>query len=364
MGIFSRYIFVELSKVLWPCWLSLGLVLFVLEYLAQVFNVNTDAKTALILYLYKVPAHLQLVFPVAALFSTLLVVGNMNRSRELTASQSLGFTRWSLSIPVAAAILVASVAHYFVTAYGAPWGMMKHYELYDAEVMKKAPRFSKVRQEKMWYRNQDVLYNVRYFEPSTGELYDVTVYTFDDAFHIAQTIYARKAAWNGYNWILSDGTISLTDKRLETPVTEPFKTRSTRLIDEPKNLARVEMSADITKQPELRTLIQRYRSLGINTAKLEVVFHSRLSFLLVPFVFLLLALPRAMRFRRSHVGAARDGVFVTTVCMLYWLFFNYAVNLGNSGKLSPTVATWVPSVLLLVVVAIYNRSRSLKSETE
>jgi transcription elongation GreA/GreB family factor len=41
------------------------------------------------------------------------------------------------------------------------------------------------------------------------------------------------------------------------------------------------------------------------------------------------ALPRAMRFRRSHVGAARDGVFVTTVCMLYWLFFNYAVNLGK-----------------------------------
>lgn len=364
MGILGRQIIKELLRVLIPCWLALGLLLFVLEWLAQVFNISTDAGTALVLYFYKVPSHLQLVFPVAVIFSSLVVLGAMNRAREIMAAQSLGYSRWAIIGPTFIAIAVMSALHFWVAGYMAPWGMKKHYELYDTAVLKKAPRFSQIRQEKIWYRNQEVLYNVRYFEPEKNELYDVTIYTFDDDFHIAQTIYANKAAWNGQNWILSDGNISLTDKRLETPVSEPFKTRSTRLIDNPKNLMRVDVGADVANQSELRSLIKRYQALGINTARLEVVYQSRFSFVLVSFIFLLLAFPRALRFRRSHAGVAKDGVFVVGVCMTYWLIFNVGVNLGNTSKVSPLVGAWGPSLVLLVGIILYNRTRTLKTDTE
>lgn len=364
MGILGRQIVKEMLKALVPFWLALGLILFVLEWLAQVFNVKASASTSLVLYLYKVPSHLQLVFPVAALFASLSVLGGMNRSREIMAAQSLGYSRWRIIFPTFLAVALVSVAHFYVSSYLAPEGMRKHYELYDTAVLKRPPRYSRVRQQKIWYRNQEILYNVRYFEPKNNELYDVTIYTFDDDFHIAQTIYATKASWSGHNWILHDGNISLTDKRLETPVSERFKNRFTKLIDDPKNLVRVEIGADVATQPELSGLIERYKSLGINTTTLEVTYYSRMSFILVSFIFLMLAFPRALRFRRSHTGAARDGVFVTIVCMGYWLFFNLGVNMGNTGKLSPIVATWGPSFLLLIFVFLYNRTRSLKTETE
>jgi lipopolysaccharide export system permease protein len=363
MGILGSQIIKEILKVLLPLWLALGLLLFILEWLAQVFNVKTDAGTALLLYFYKLPSHLQLVYPVAVLFTVLVVLGAMNRSREVVAAQSMGYSGWSLMWPTAVAVLAAGVLHFAVTAYVAPWGMRKHYELYDTAVLKVPPRYSQIRQEKIWYRNQDVLYNVRYFDPEKRELFDVTIYTFDDDFHIAQTINARKAAWNGTNWILSDGSINLVDKRLETPVSQNFERRSTRLLDDPRNMTRIEMTADVASQPELHSLIRRYEALGINTARLEVVFHSRMSFVLIPFIFLLLAFPKTLQFRRSHAGVGRDGVFVTAVCMIYWLIFNFGVNMGNTGKLQPAVAAWAPTLLLLAIVIVYNRTRSLRTSS-
>jgi lipopolysaccharide export system permease protein len=364
MGILAKQVIKEVLKVLIPCWLAFGFLLFLLEWLAQVFSLKTDGLTALLLYLYKFPSYLYLVFPVAVLFTMLIVLGGMNRNREIMAAQSLGYSRWAIAQPAALGVLIASVLHGGVTHFLSPWGMKNHWELYDTEVLKRPPRFSKIRQERIWYRNQDVLYNVRYFEPGKNELYDVTIYTFDEDFHIAQTIEARKAEWNGKEWILSDGFVSLLDKRIETPVSESFKTRVTQLIDQPDNLSRVEITAEIANQIELGTLIQRYKSLGINTAKLEVVFHSRWSFGLVPFVFLLLVLPRALRFRRVQTNVAMDAILVTSICMAYWLIFNAGVNLGNTGKVPPWVSSWVPSFILAGLILIYNKTRSLKSESE
>ncbi len=362
MGILYRYIIAEILKHLFPIWLALGFIMFVLEWLAQVFGLKTSAWIGLLLYLYKVPSHLQLTFPIAALFSVLVVVGGMNRAREVVAAQAMGIRRWTFLFAVVLAVVIASVPNYFVMNHLNPWGMKNHYELYDAEVLHVPSRFSLIRREKMWYRNRDVLYNVGYFAQDKNEIFDLTIYTFDDDFHVAQTIYAKKAAWNGTNWVLSEGRIALTDKRLRTPVIEEFKTRSTRLIEEPRNLKRVEREADTMDQAELKGFIDRNRSLGINTAKWEVVLHGRYSFMLVPFILLLLAFPVALRFRRTG-GLAQDGVLVATVSLAYWMIYNFGMTLGGNGKVLPWLAAWGPSGIFLVAVIIYNQTRNLRTES-
>jgi lipopolysaccharide export system permease protein len=361
MGILSAYMIREILKLLFPVWLALGLLLFVLEWLAQVFNVKATAGVALLLYLCKIPSHLQLVFPVAVLFSCLVALGAMNRSREIVAAQSFGVSRRKLLMPVLVAVAIASLPYYWVTDHLAPWGMLKHYELLDTQVRQMPSRFSQVRQERIWYRNQDVLYNVGFFAADKNELYNVTIYTFDDDFHVVQTITASKATWNGTNWVLSNGSISLVDKRLETPLVEPFQTRSTRLIEDPRTLKRVEFNAETMGQAELWRSIARHRALGINTSQWEVLFHSRLTFYLISFIFVLLAFPRALRFSRTG-GAAKDGVFVAATCMSYWLFFTFGANLGNAGRIHPLVAVWTPPIVFLIGVLVYNRAAKPQSD--
>jgi len=363
MGILSRYIVLEILKLLFPIWLSIGFLLFILEWLAQVFKIHADAFTVLILYAYKIPSHLQLTFPIAVLLSVLIVLGGMNRNRELVAAQSVGVQKWKILAACLMALFFSSMAYAFVVNNLAPWGMRKHYETVDAKVNKVPSRFLQIRQEKIWYRNKDVLYKVRYFEPQKNELYDVTIYTFDEDFHIAQTIFAAKAAWDGQGWILSDGITNITDKRLSTPVAEKFKTKKTKLIEAPKTLKRIDFNAETMTQKELSRAIDRHRALGINTAQWEVVFHSRLSFFLIAFVFLLLAFGMSTRFSRTG-GVAKDTVFVVTVSMLYWLVFSFGVNLGNNGKLNPIASAWAPSILFLLIVSAYLKSRTFKSQSD
>ena len=360
MGILTRYIVAEILRILFPIWFALGFLMFVLEWLAQVFRVNAPASTVLLLYAYKIPTHLQLVFPVAVLVSTLIVLSAMNRQREIVAAQSMSVPAVKLLVPTLLALSIAGVVNYWVMNVMSPWGMRKHYELVDREIDRVPSRFSQIRQEKIWYRNRDILYNVGFFQTEKNELYDVTIYTFDEDFHIAQTIYATKATWTGSNWILSNGTISLTDKRLETPVAEPFKTRSTKLIEEPKALKRVEFNADTMTQSELDRAIQRSHALGINTAKWEVTYQSRYSFFLIAFVFSMLAFPMSLRFRRSP-GFAKDGVVVAVLSMVYWMIFNFTVNLGNVGKIHPIIAAWAPSILFLGVAIFYINTRGLRA---
>ena len=363
MGTLSRYIIRELLKMIFPIWIALSLLLYVLEWLAQVFNVKGGPLTAAIFYAFKIPSHMAIVFPVAVLFSCLSVLGGMNRNREIVALQSVGYKPRTVLLACLAAVAIASVPYFFITNTIAPMAMHAHYEYEDTQIKKIPSRFSQVRNQRVWYRNQDVLYNVGYFDLEKNKLYDATIYTFDDQFHVAQMIQAKSADWNGQNWILKDGVVSLTDTRLEAPVTESFNTRSTRLIEEPKTLKRSEFNAETMTQSELRSTIQRYKALGINTAKWEVTFQSRYSFYLIGFVFDFFAVPAAFRFRRAG-GLGRDGLFVSIVCLVYWLLYNFGVNMGQTGKLSPVTAAWAPTIVYVGVVAWIYRGRGLRQQSE
>ena len=362
MGVLIKYMVSEILRMLLPVWLGLGFLMFILEWLSKVFSHGGKSGLILLAYLLKVPNYLQLVFPAAALFSCLAVLSAMNRSREIVAAQSIGVKRSKLLFSAALALGLATIPYYFVSDVLMPRGMRKHWEIMDREVIGQPFRYGQVRQEKIWYRNADILYNVRYFDPDKIELFDVSIYTFDQDFQVAQVVYAKKAVWRGTYWSMLDGTITVSDRRLETPVIEKFKERETELIEDPKILKRSELDPEILSQSELMAAIHRHKSLGVNTARWETIFQSRMSFYLISFIFLMLAFPTALRFNRGG-GAAKDGIFVAVVCMGYWLFFNYSVNLGYNGKLNPIVAAWAPSIVTMVGVYLYGRTRTLKTES-
>ena len=364
MGILGRFIFKEILKTLLPVWFALGFLLFLLEWLAQVFTIKASAMTVFMLYAYKAPSHLQIVFPIAVIVSVLIVLGGMNRNREVVAAQSVGFKPLQLIAPVALAVAFGACIDYVVLDKVAPWGMRRHYETMDEKVENKASRFLQVRQEKIWYRNRDILYNVGYFAADRNELFDVTIYTFDESFHIAQTIFSQSADWDGKSWILHDGTINLTDRRLQTPVSEKFDSRKTRLIEAPSSLKRVEFYAETMGQSELHHAIKRQRFLGINTNRWEVVYHSRFSMIFVSLAFLLLAFPMSLKFSRQGGSRAKDFVVVLALAMTYWTVFSYCINMGNNGKMGSALSAWLPAIVLFFVVLVYVNSQRLSAQRD
>jgi len=328
----------------------------------RAFSGRGDAWTQFILYLCKLPSYLQLVFPMSVLFAFLLVFGQLARNREMVAVQSLGYSHKRVLYPAFVALLLACIPFYFVMNVISPAGMKKHFEIIDRDRGGES-RFMQIKQEKIWYRNQDVLYTIHYFDPLKAELFGVTIYTFDEDFHIAQTVYAERAEWRQGSWLLKKGRIYVTDKRLRTPVIEEFTERRSGLIEDPSQLKRVDWFPETLSQSDLMRAISQSKSLGINTAEWETMYYSRWSFFAVAFIFIMLAFPRATRFHRAS-GVARDGVFVAGVCVFYWLLFNVGINLGNSGRMPPLLAAWLPTALFFVGVQFYTRSLTLRNTSD
>lgn len=152
MGIFVRYLLLELLGMIFPVWLGLAFVLYLLEWLAQVFRLNAPGSVVLMMYAYKAPSHLQLVFPVAVLISSMIVLGTLNRNREIVAAQSLGIPLRSIVISCFMAAACVGAVNFWVMDQISPWGMRRHYEMEDQWIKNVPSRFLQVRRDKIWYR--------------------------------------------------------------------------------------------------------------------------------------------------------------------------------------------------------------------
>lgn len=367
MGTLLRYILLEIWKAFLPIWLGMGFLIFLIEWVTRFFSLNTSFLTITLLYLFKLPSFLELVFPPAILFSVLLVLGGMNRNRELVALQAMGYKKRKIIYTTFIAIFTLSIPFYFLSTYLTPKALKQHYEIYDVEVKGNASRFSKLKQENIWYRSPGGgVYQVGYFDPIENYLYDLKIYSFSKKnFHPESIIYAKKALWSGTGWILNNGRIIYFEGggEGEDMREQKFTTLLTRIIDEPSKLKRFDFNPETLTQSELSKLIDRYRRLGVNAAPWETVYHSRLSILLVSFVFVLLAFPRTMRFRRSG-NMALDATYVAVLCFCYWLAYNYMLNLGSEARINPMLAAWTPSIALFFYGLWVNRTLTLKSQSE
>jgi lipopolysaccharide export system permease protein len=364
MRTLEKYLFKETVRTLFPVWIFLGILLYLLETMSGAISIKQDFGVVAALYLYKIPKNMELMYPVAALFTALNVYGSMNRSHELVAAKSIGYRSKSLLRPMLYAVLFGGLIHYSIADTWAPMGMKNYWEKWDLEIKnRKTVRSSLIKKSKIWFRNQDVLYNVGYWDPVVKEIFDITIYTFDSDFHVAQVIEAARGHWDADHWVLEVGKIRLTDKTLLVPITQSFDRRETKLLDKPDDLQVFDFKTEILNQEELGALISRSRRLGIPTQKWSTLYHSRISFTFVALILILLAFPRITRFHRGK-GAAGDLLFVGAVCFANWVVYHYAISLGEYGRVPSIVAAWLPNIAAMGLAIFYFGYQTLEKSSD
>src|SRR5690606_25358785 len=103
---------------------------------------------------------------------------------------------------------------------------------------------------------------------------------------------------------------------------------------------------------ELYQYVKKMHKSGLDTKRVEVTLHSRISLSFTPLVMALLGVPFSTRSRREG-GLAKDLGLCLVATFFYWLFYSIGLSLGVNGALPPLVAAWFPSVLFAVGVAVY-----------
>jgi lipopolysaccharide export system permease protein len=346
LWIIDRYI-----AKLFLFYLVAGLLVFITIFLAADFTstiVRFDVGMDVIAryYMYYMPTVAYQMVPVACLLATLFTLSNLNRSNELISLFSMGLSLARVSSPILFLVGAISVASFFVGDRVLPTAMRARNYVYFVEMRNRPHLYYTVKQDKIWYRSQNIIFNIGVFNPDKSIAQGLTMYYFDDSWKLIQLLKARTVNLGKESWELKGGSVTLFAEESSFPLTRPF---DSKVISIAEDLTDIRTSAPESSDLSLKDLshyIRKNKEIGLDTTTFEVDYHGKLAFAFSGIVFALLAIPFSTRRERSG-GAMMDVGVCAGLALVYWIMFSVGLSIGKTGLLPPFVAAWTPNMLML-----------------
>ena len=352
MKIIDRYIAWEL---LTSMILGLGLFTFVLLTkpilkLMDLFITKLVPFGIIVrLLLYTLPPLLVLTTPMALLLAVIATYGRLTADHELTALRTTGSSLYRLIRPAFAIGVLGLAFTAFNTLYAVPYGSRAFRDLL---FLLARTRATVGIQERIF--NDDfhglILYT-NHIEEASGELEGVFVVDTHDEENprIITARRGRVASDERQNAVLlelQDGSTHVTPKE-ESDRYEIIGFQNVKLslsMFDPTTVGAHKRRPDELTVPELLATVRERNARGERTTDLLLNLHWRFVGPVACLVFVLLGTPLAIRVRRSGRGISLGLTIVLT--FIYYVLMVLGQGLGKRGIVSPSLASWLPNLLL------------------
>lgn len=349
MQLIDRYIL-----KLFFLYLAAGLVVFVtLDVAVEVLSFglrNADVGTGpLIRYFsYHVPWVFYQLMPLACLMATLFTLSSLNKTNELTALYSLGMGLTRIATTILLAVAVLSVVVFAFADQILPRLIQKRNYVEFVEIKKRPGLYSTVKTNKIWYRTENILYNIKTLNPEARTAQGITLYYFDPQWELTQLIAANEVAMNGNLWSLKKGLVTLFAAESSFPLTQSFEEKTITMNEELKDIQATSNSSDIMSLKELSRFIERNKEAGLDTLRYEVDYHAKFGFAFASFVMSVVGVPFSVGRTRSGGSFVNLGICLV-LAFGYWIAYSSSITLGQHGAVPPFVAAWGPNTLMIIV---------------
>jgi lipopolysaccharide export system permease protein len=357
MNTLDRYVVVIFARNFLLAAVGLVALYLFQALLTQLFDNDYQAIQVIIYNLMGLPQVLVQMVPPGVLIASVLTLSGLNRSNELTACYSIGIGLSRIVMVMLAIVFTISCLSLVMQDRILPPLFKTQTNYYWRVMQKKNDFFLDLKQNKIWYRSKNVIYNLRSFDAPSNTIFGMTVYTFDDEFNLVQVMEAEKADYTRQGWLLRNGTVTVFASDDPFPMTKRFAQKELIISERPKDFQEIEKEVDALRLKELYSYIKKTRSTGIDTKKFEVKLQSKISLSFIPMVMCILAVPFSVRNRREG-GLAKDLGLCLGFTFFYWLFYSIGLSLGSNGALPPWLAAWLPSVIFAVVAVTLIARRS------
>jgi len=351
MRILSRYIAREFLKFLFLWVASFFLIFFVVELLERInVIIVNQAPVYLVLeyFLYTFPLFVSQVLPFATLLAALITLGVLARNNEIVAMKAHGVSTYRIMVPLL--VLAASVTAFIFLCNETivPYAARKAHYIWSVKVKKEEERaFFEL--NKIWYRGEDVIYNIRLLEPKHNLLKGVTIYYFDDLFNLRQRVDAHEARWNGDGWTFYQVAVRSFLPGGEVS-TETYEQRDIPLPERPEDFKKGMKDPEEMTYRELKGYVEKLRSEGYDPTRYVVDLHKKVAFPFLTLIMVLMGGPLALAASHGRGGGIAQGVGISIVIgFVYWMAFAISVAMGHAGTFPPLIAAWAPNVFFGLV---------------
>lgn len=331
-----------------------GLLVFVTLFLTvdvmsfALRNAEASGGALFRYYSYKTPAVIYQLLPVACLMATLFTLSNLNRTNELTALFSLGMSLFRVAVPILLAVVVVSMAGFGMADRLLPKFAQRANYIEYVEILKRPGMYATVKTNKIWYRTENILFNIKTLNPEARKAQGITLYYFDPNWSLTQLITADEVDMQGSQWNLKDGLVTLFGTESSFPLTKSFTTKTIAMNEDLTDIQSTTNSSDVMSLKELGRFIERNKEAGLDTLRYEVDYHAKFGFAFAALVMSMIGVPLSASRARSGGTFVNLGICLA-MAFVYWGLYNSGITLGQHGYIPPIVAAWGPNLAALAV---------------
>ncbi len=223
MQILARYLAAAFFKNLILALVGLTGLFFFQTLITQL---NDSSINLLLVYsFYDLPRMMVMVAPPSALVATVLTFSGLSKTNELVACYSIGISLNQIISIILPIVFVMCCLSLVMQDRILPVFYEKKNLFYWREIKKQQDFFLDVKQDKIWYRSNGMIYHLKTFDPKTDRIVGLGVYVFSPDFVLTDLLEAGAATYNGSEWLMTDGTATRFDPVTGFPITEKFAKR-------------------------------------------------------------------------------------------------------------------------------------------
>ncbi|MYN64865.1 MAG: YjgP/YjgQ family permease [Acidobacteria bacterium] len=308
----------------------------------KLFKDETTGVMLLRYFWHATPQFVYYVLPIAGLVATLVTIGLLTRTSELTVMKACGISLYRAAFPILCFSLVWS-GLLFALGETVLARANRTAETLNREIRTGRTQTFEVL-ARQWLYDDGVIYHYRYFDPDRSEIDSLSIFELGDGpWSLVRRTYATHAAyddeWQGQNvW-----------SREFAPAPEassPYRkdaARALQAVSAPGVFVAERPDAELMNFRELERYIVDLRARGFDVVNLVVALHRKASFPFVTVILTLIAVPFAVT---TGPRGALYGVGVgIALAFTYWIVLSVFGALGGAGVLMPATAAWAPNLI-------------------
>lgn len=351
MKILDKYILKEFFKffvISFLAFIALFLIVDFFERIRMFLSHNASIAQMASYFLFSIPLIISYVVPPTVLLATLMTFSSLSRFNEITAIKANGVNIYRITLPVFVIASVIAVFYFYFTEFITPAAVQKTTYIKKMEVQKqKTLGFFK--QNEIWYRGDNAIYNFKMFDIEENILYGVTINYLNPDISLMIRIDAQSAEWKNNQWIFHNLLTTRFDEK-NNPVLEWSKEKIMNLAEKPDDFKVMQKDVEKMGYFELKQYVHKIQSEGYDVSKYRVDLHGKIAFPLVILILVFLAVPFSLREERSGGIMQSVGIGIM-IGFSYWLVHAFFISLGKSEILPAILAAWSANILFGVTAA-------------
>lgn len=291
------------------------------------------------------------MLPMAVMSGTILALGSLSKSSEVTAMRAAGLSVISLVKPLLLCGFIASIVTIFLNELIVPEAQKRSREIYNIDIKKK-DEMGTYSQSNIWLRSGDTFYSIERFDSRNKKLELPTAISVNESFKVRVRTDALEATWlkPSLGWNMKDVTEYhfIPGKSVEV---KKFPFLPLPIPQRPNDFFDVKTDPYSMSFMELKRWLSQQASNGLDIQGYLPYLYEKLSFPLINIIAVLLVAPFAIRSARSG-GMAVSIMAGLLIGFSYYAVHSFAVAVGRAELMPPMLSAWSANILMLAIGGI------------